>query len=419
MIPCGAMRIAFAALCAIALAASAVFIVSSEKQLAVTRGALRDFDGRARETAGVLADLRAAQQAYVAVGQGTDYWMPKVDALSQTVGGALAALQHSAGSVAARAAIADGQMAADNFGELDRRVRGYLNSGAQLMAADIIFTEAGEAAVTAAQAVDKARTEERTAFERLEVARRTREVAAAGGTAALMLLTIIGLAAGSGRGSAREAVVLPATEPSAAATSALPDDDFPMRPIAPPVDDGPPPATPAQPIQPAQPALPRTLEVLTSVAALCTDIGRVSDPDELRTLLGRAAELLDATGMILWLANDAGSELLPALAHGYPPETISRIRAVPSSAANAAAAAYRSGTLQIVRSRPGLSRGALVAPVFSADGCIGVLSAEVRDGAEASDAVPALAAIIAAQFAAVVAAAPGQADARRAGAAGM
>ena len=76
---------------------------------------------------------------------------------------------------------------------------------------------------------------------------------------------------------------------------------------------------------------------------------------------------------------------------------------MPRSANNAAAAAYRSGTLQIVLARPGGSTGAVVAPIISVDGCIGALSAEIRGGAEMSEGVQALASIFAAQLANVVA----------------
>jgi len=79
---------------------------------------------------------------------------------------------------------------------------------------------------------------------------------------------------------------------------------------------------------------------------------------------------------------------------------------VPRSANNAAAAAYRSGTLQIVLARPGSSPGALVAPLLSPDGCIGALSAEVAGGGEASDGIQALVTIFAAQLATVIAPPP-------------
>jgi GAF domain-containing protein len=96
-----------------------------------------------------------------------------------------------------------------------------------------------------------------------------------------------------------------------------------------------------------------------------------------------------------------------------------RIPSVPRSANNAAAAAYRTATLQIVLSRPGSPKGAVVAPVVSADGCIGVLSAEIRDGGEASETVQALAAIIAAQLAGVLASTPAPNQGRSTGSAAM
>src|SRR5262245_62027759 len=65
---------------------------------------------------------------------------------------------------------------------------------------------------------------------------------------------------------------------------------------------------------------------------------------------------------------------------------------------------HRTGTLQVVASQPGSrAKGAVVAPVLSADGCVGVLSVEIREGGEASASVQSLAAIFAAQLAGIVA----------------
>jgi GAF domain-containing protein len=61
----------------------------------------------------------------------------------------------------------------------------------------------------------------------------------------------------------------------------------------------------------------------------------------------------------------------------------------------------------------------VVAPVVSADGCIGVLSAEIRDGGEASETVQALAAIIAAQLAGVLGSTPAKNEERSTGSAAM
>jgi hypothetical protein len=153
--------------------------------------------------------------------------------------------------------------------------------------------------------------------------------------------------------------------------------------------------------------------VLRAASQLCTDFGRVSDAEELRQLVGRAAELMDASGLIVWVATPDGSQLAPALSHGYLPEMISRLPPLARSADNAAARAFRTSQLQIVLARPGESNGAIVTPVLSANGCVGVLSAEIRGGGESSESVEALAVIFAAHLAGVLHSTP-EAHERRA-----
>jgi hypothetical protein len=117
---------------------------------------------------------------------------------------------------------------------------------------------------------------------------------------------------------------------------------------------------------------------------------------------------MDASGVMVWMGTPNGGDLRVVLAHGYGEEMLARIPPVPRSADNAAAAAYRSGTLQIVLSRPGASSGAVVAPIVAADGCVGALSAEIRHGAETSEGVQALAEIAAAHLASVLGQAPAE-----------
>src|SRR5262245_44836224 len=62
----------------IAIGAAAFFVFSAERQLTDRRSAQRAFDARARETVDAAVDLRAAQQAYVAAGQGVPFWVAKV-----------------------------------------------------------------------------------------------------------------------------------------------------------------------------------------------------------------------------------------------------------------------------------------------------------------------------------------------------
>jgi len=150
----------------------------------------------------------------------------------------------------------------------------------------------------------------------------------------------------------------------------------------------------------AQAREPRRIPDLTSVALLCTELSRVASTDTLPGLLGRSAAALDATGLILWVGS--GDRLLPVLAHGYPPDTISRLNPVARGDDNAAATAWRTGERVIVSGTPG-STAAIVIPVLGIDTCVGVLAFEVPDGREHDAAIHAVAAIVAAQLATIVA----------------
>ena len=90
------------------------------------------------------------------------------------------------------------------------------------------------------------------------------------------------------------------------------------------------------------------------------------------------------------------------LAYGYSDKILAMMKSVPSTADNAAANAYRSGMFQIVPGRQGSSLGAVAAPLLSADGCVGSLTAEIRGGGESSPAVQAVVSILAAQLAGIV-----------------
>jgi hypothetical protein len=94
-------RAARLTLCAVAwtvLAAAVFFLVQTEQQISQRRERFRTFDQRAREAADSLADMRAAQHAYVAAGQGVAFWMPKVAALLEDVARGVDRLRVSARS---------------------------------------------------------------------------------------------------------------------------------------------------------------------------------------------------------------------------------------------------------------------------------------------------------------------------------
>jgi transcriptional regulator with XRE-family HTH domain len=137
---------------------------------------------------------------------------------------------------------------------------------------------------------------------------------------------------------------------------------------------------------------------LEGVAQLCTELGCVKAPDEVRPLLSDAARLLNAMGVIVWLWEPAAAELRPALAYGYSEKVLARLPIVRQDADNATAAAFRSGQTCTI-SGSGHSRSALAVPMLTPAGCAGVLAFELRHGSEQTAFVRAAASIFAAVLA--------------------
>jgi hypothetical protein len=376
------LRLTFGAMALIAIGAAAFLLIRSEREIGDRASVLRAFDRHAREASDALTEARVAQLGYVAAGQGEAFWMSKVTASTEAVNAALAALSHVATPVA-RTTIEEATATAAEFGRIDQRVREYLTSGQPLMGADVIFTEGSDAAATAGRQVETARLAEHQAFDR-NVAEMRRQQAITGGAAGAVLALVVLLLI-----PVRRAPIAEDSLERAPSNSIAP---FPVAARRAAASD--------------ETTSPTAGKMFRSAADLATDFGRVRDLEELTRILGRAADLLDASGLMVWMGTTSGGDLRPALAHGYSSEMVARIPPVARSADNAAAAAYRSGTLQIVLSRPGVSIGAVVAPILSADGCIGALSAEVRGGGETSELVQALAAIFASHLAGVLATTP-------------
>ena len=137
------------------------------------------------------------------------------------------------------------------------------------------------------------------------------------------------------------------------------------------------------------------------VASLCADLARVVDTRALPSLLDRTAHLLDASGIILWIADPDGRELNPIFAQGYPQQLVNRLGTIPRDAENATAAAFRTSLLQTVMA-DATSAGAIAAPLVTPGGCVGVMAAEVRHDSERQDGTLAAATIVAAQLATLV-----------------
>jgi len=372
------VRITVGLLALIALGLAAGFVIPTQQEVTRLTASVRAFDLHARETADALGELRVAQQAYVAAGQGVAFWMSKVATTAAVVRNGILALRPSAASGPARAALMEAEAAVAEFDAVDKRAREYLKSGEHLMAADVIFTEGGDTAATAGRLVERARLSEHQALDaRVAAVRRQQALVlgVAGGVTALVVL------------------LLAFAGPKSAAPAAAD-----MTPAASMVAD-------QRGLETRTESSARALAaMLRTTAELCTDFGRIRDLSDLKDLLARVAAAMDATGVVVWLGSTSGVDLQPIVSHGYSPAVIARMPAVPRSSDNAAAAAYRTGLLQIVLSRPGGSAGALVAPLLTPEGCAGALSAEIRNGGEGSEAVQALAVIFAAHLAGIFAA---------------
>jgi hypothetical protein len=140
---------------------------------------------------------------------------------------------------------------------------------------------------------------------------------------------------------------------------------------------------------------------LGGLAALCVELAKIQETRALPALLERAAGVLHASGVVLWIADPDGRELSPIVVHGYSPQLATRFGTIGRDAGNVTALAYRTGLLQTMKS-DAVSNGAVAAPLVTGGGCVGVMAAEMKDGGEQQEVLLAAATIVASQLATLV-----------------
>jgi hypothetical protein len=155
--------------------------------------------------------------------------------------------------------------------------------------------------------------------------------------------------------------------------------------------------------EPVHQAPPPSYPDLQAAAEVCSAIARLTSAEDLPQLLRQAAEVVDASGIVVWMA--AGEELFAAAAYGYSPHVIQKLGPINRSAINATAAAWRTGTIQTVAGDLS-TRGALAAPMLGPDRCIGVLAVEISGGRDDNPGKRAVTMMFAAQLTAALAAWP-------------
>jgi CHASE3 domain sensor protein len=375
-----ALRFALHALFVVVLVAAAYVVWQKESESLRAANASHAFGERARVVTRSFLEIKSAQPGYVAAGQGDDYWLSRVDTLVAGAREGLTALKPLARVAQSQTEIDAALADLEDFEQMDRRAREYVRGGQRLLASDLVFSDGIEKMDGAVAAIERARLAESTATQETVASLRREELLTVAGAAALALLIVFILAP------------LPTIDAESRA--------LPSKPALPAAVPNPPPARTIAPASvPSTPAVkaPASVVDLPGIAALCSDLTRVTDTRALPGALERAATLLNASGLVIWIADPEGRELAPVIAHGYPQQLVTRLGTIPRDAENATAAAFRTGLMQIVKA-DAVSQGAIAAPLLSPSGPLGVMAAELLQDGERRDATRAAVTIVAAQL---------------------
>jgi len=377
------VRVALMMVCVAAAASAAFLIWTSEQQFAAQERASHEFTTAALAARVGVSDLRDAQQGYVATGQGPDFWFARVTAIGTDLRNELASLKSLASAPDASIAIEEATGALQDFEQMDRRARDFTRARQLTSASDLIFADGFDLTKKTADAVDRALAAELADRNGvLSFLKRRETYALAGGSTVVAIVL---------------ALLLPVRRPKSDELAGVAR-SAPLR------------ATPRETLgdlndigvvsKPVVVRAARTVD-MQKMAALCTDLAKVTDTRALPALLERAADVLDAGGIVVWIADPDGRELSPILVHGYPPKLATRLGTIARDASNVTASAYRTSLLQTMK-RDAVSDGAVAAPLVSASGCVGVFAAEMKNGGEQHEAILSAAAIIASQLATLV-----------------
>lgn len=357
------IQIAVFVTCVVATAAAGGVVYTTARGQQSQNIADDDLVARLRQLRTTVEGLQLAQAAAVTTGQPRATWLERCDALlaqSTAQATAVRALIRASAPTSDR----DLGAAIERLGTADAAIRRNLDQEESVLAADVVFGDASAAGRATLTLLDGIERSSRAVKRDTDRAVEQRQAAVLIGLAAFW--TLGGL------------VLLRSN-----------------RPIVQAAEPGPtvvPVSTPAP-----SPAPAVDLERLT---ALCTSIGRLAQSNELPGILARAADVLGASGLAVWVVD--GEQLSPALAHGYSASAVQRFGQIPRDARNPTAEAWRAERLQVLPATDGVS-AALAAPMLGPQGCVGVLAIEMRTGRATDAMVCAAAGVVAAQLATVVA----------------
>jgi hypothetical protein len=336
-----------------------------------------------------LLDLRASLHAYVAPGQGVPFWSKRAQATLDSLREQLVVVD--AALTPQRASVADTLDAVDKLAAAERRLREHARRGEALLAGDIVFTEVRDLVSESIEQVQAARNTLNAAANARVSALRREQAMLAGvvigvwAIIASLLVTPSKPVAIKDPGEWRNdlAATIKKPIPKEPETAKL----KPVEPVAPAEPVAPPPAIPSVPVV-----------ALQEVGEICADLSTLADTGALTGALDRAATVLDASGMIVWIASNDGNSLSPVASHGFDEKMVSRIGRIPRDSANLTAAAFRENVPRV--SAPTLTApAALAVALCGPTGPVGVLSVELKSGVPADESRVALTTIFGAQLA--------------------
>jgi len=388
------VRLGLIVLALLASAGAGYRVFLDEQTLTTNRQSLRAQDKTAEQALASMEEFRSAVHAYVAPGQTSATWTKRSATALEAVRDQLTSLE--AAVAAAGGSLTNPLNDLDQLAASDKRARGYVESGQDLLAGDLIFNEMHEILDGAAKAVVTARAQLAQSSDRAAAGIRQEQAALALAVLAVWL------------------VIASLLVPTPAPVAEQPDwrTKLGERLKTPKEQDAL--NLHLAPIDPVMmPPAPATAE-LETVAAVCADLSALTDIGALAGALSRASEVLGAKGLIVWIASNDASHLSPVAIHGYDPQLLSRIGSVPREASNITSTAFREASPRQTAAKDSTPASVAV-PMCGPSGPVGVLSAEMQPGRNADSTCIALATIFAAQLATL--AMPVPLDDSRAGAA--
>lgn len=398
------LRIGLFVLAVLVTAGLALRAYQDEQHLSAARAEAARISGVGAQAFEKLADLRASLHAYVAPGQDIAFWAKRAQATLDALRQDLAALDAVASPLGT--SLADSLSSLDQLAAAERRARGYIGRDESLLAGDVIFTEVRDLLAATTTQVDKATNAIDLQFNRRIATAHEDQAMLAGAAIGLWVLLALLLVPSGARETLRDPgewrhelkatlkgkVAAPAAAepaPAVAATTSIPESE-PL-PVAVPVA--------------AVSEAGVKVSLVQQTAEICGDLSALSNSGALEGALARVNEVLDATGLIVWVASNNGTALAPVAVQGFDPKLVARIGYLPRDAANMTAAAFRENTPKISEptdDKPGAVAVALCGP----GGPAGVLSIEFKQGEAVDEARIAVASIIAAQLATLAIPAP-------------